>query len=142
MQTLLQQVIGSFDREELIRSQPVPPEAIVPCDPLQLSRVLRNLIDNALIHSPARGLEIGSVLSGEKAVLTFRDFGPGIPEEHQEDIFEPFFRLDNSRRRQTGGYGIGLALSKRIAEAHHGSLRVENHPGGGALFTLELPLSP
>jgi signal transduction histidine kinase len=63
----------------------------------------------------------------------------GMASDELEFIFEPFYRVDRSRVKATGGYGLGLALSKKIIEAHLGSIRVESSPGAGAKFMIELP---
>ena len=67
------------------------------------------------------------------------DDGIGIPEQERERIFEPFYRLDRSRDRATGGFGLGLAISRRALEAQGGTLNVEQSPLGGARFKLWLP---
>ena len=137
---LLEQVMGSFDSSERIHCDSFTDPVFVNSDPFQLSRVIRNLIENGLRYSPEKGLTITLSQEGADVYFRFRDYGPGIPFGHQEDIFEPFFRLDGSRNRETGGFGIGLALSRRIAAAHGGELTVSNHPEGGAEFLLRLPV--
>jgi two-component system OmpR family sensor kinase len=67
------------------------------------------------------------------------DDGIGIPDDERERIFEPFYRLDRSRDRATGGFGLGLAISRRALEAQGGTLTVESSPLGGARFRLWLP---
>ncbi|MBI5547782.1 MAG: ATP-binding protein, partial [Deltaproteobacteria bacterium] len=67
------------------------------------------------------------------------DDGPGIPPQDRPNLFEPFFRVDRSRSRKTGGYGLGLSLCKRIMEAHGGGIAVENRKGRGAVFVLTFP---
>ena len=67
------------------------------------------------------------------------DQGPGIPEELQERVFEPFFRVDDARSRQQGGAGLGLALVRAIVEAHGGTVCVEENDGGGSRFVVKLP---
>lgn len=117
--------------------------------PVQLKQVALNLILNAIQASPdggrirvaleinegkVKGLEFREV-EGRLAVLTVEDEGPGIPEEALGKVFEPFFTT------RTEGTGLGLAISLRIAEAHGGTLAAANLPGGGARFTLTLPVS-
>jgi two-component system OmpR family sensor kinase len=70
------------------------------------------------------------------------DDGIGIPDDERERIFEPFYRLDRSRDRATGGFGLGLAISRRALEAQGGTLTVEPSPLGGARFRLWLPTQP
>ena len=68
------------------------------------------------------------------------DHGPGIPLKHREHIFEPFYRIDHTADRAAYGIGLGLALSRGIVEAHHGTLTVSDTPGGGSTFTVSLPI--
>ena len=68
------------------------------------------------------------------------DTGNGIPEELRERVFEPFFRVDKSRRRELGGVGLGLALVREIVRVHDGSIAVRSNPSGGTVFDVILPL--
>jgi signal transduction histidine kinase len=70
------------------------------------------------------------------------DGGPGIPAEDLSRIFEPFYRVDPSRSRASGGTGMGLAVVKLLVEVHGGSVRAENRPAGGSRFIVQLPASP
>ena len=103
-----------------------------------LRRALRNLLENARRHG-AGSTCVTLERSGDTAVISVMDNGPGIPEAHKERIFEAFFRLPGASERD-GGVGLGLALVKSIAERHGGSVRCGNRPGGGACFTLRLPV--
>ena len=69
------------------------------------------------------------------------DSGPGIPLESLPYIFDRFYRADKSRNRAEGGTGLGLAIARQLAQAHGGTLTAANHPQGGAIFTLTLPIS-
>jgi signal transduction histidine kinase len=71
-----------------------------------------------------------------EVVIGIRDDGPGIPPADLPQLFEPFFRVDRSRSKRTGGYGLGLSMCKRIMEAHGGRIAAENNPGRGARFLL------
>jgi two-component system OmpR family sensor kinase len=82
---------------------------------------------------------VGVNVSALGCELWVDDDGIGIPEPERERIFEPFYRLDRSRDRATGGFGLGLAISRRALEAQGGSLSVEQSPLGGARFKLWLP---
>ena len=96
-----------------------------------LSRAIRNLVENAINHSPAgTTVEIVVEDSGTVRVL---DEGPGIKEEERELMFQRFWRRD---RRRTGGAGLGLSIVRRIAETHAATISVENRPTGGATFSL------
>ncbi|CAN5859284.1 hypothetical protein BH23ACT5_BH23ACT5_11390 [soil metagenome] len=112
---------------------PVPVEA----DLLRVDRVIVNLVENAAVHGRSGGLvtvEVHSV--GDDAVMAVCDLGPGVSAEDRERIFERFVRLDGS----TAGSGIGLYLVRALVEAHGGSIAVDDAPGGGARFTVRLPV--
>jgi signal transduction histidine kinase len=101
-----------------------------------LYQALRNLAENALRYTPP-GTEIEIEIDRSGAVAV-SDHGPGIPEAQREHLFRRFWRAD---RRQSGGAGLGLAIAHRIATAHAGQLTVGDNPGGGARFTLRVPLA-
>ena len=103
-----------------------------------LRRALRNLLENARRHG-AGSTSVTLERSGDTAVISVMDNGPGIPVAHQQRIFEAFFRLPGASERE-GGVGLGLALVKSIAERHGGRVSCGNRPGGGACFTLRLPV--
>lgn len=110
------------------------------CRPLALKRCLTNLIDNALKYGQCA--EIAVMDRPERLILTIRDHGPGIPGTELERVFEPFYRLESSRSRDTGGTGLGLSIARNIARAHGGELMLRNHPSGGLEAVLELPRRP
>jgi two-component system sensor histidine kinase RstB len=105
-----------------------------------LHRVLQNLVTNALRYAGSR---IVMVVDGDEdqVVIHVDDNGPGIPEHERERVFKPFARLDKSRHRASGGYGLGLSIVKRIVDWHGGDIRVDESPMGGARFTVILPRS-
>lgn len=120
-----------------VEVKPTPP---VSSDSGRLGQVVRNLLENAVRHTPAGGAVTLRVEPGPGGVvLTVRDSGPGIPEEHLPFIFERFYRADASRARATGGAGLGLAIVRQLVDAHNGTVSAANHPGGGACFTVLLP---
>ncbi|MFZ3046794.1 MAG: ATP-binding protein, partial [Desulfatirhabdiaceae bacterium] len=110
-------------------------------DVARMKILLKNLIENALKYSPADAgpVEISVAKNGKWVDLLVCDHGPGIPESEKERIFEAFYRIDGSRSRETGGFGIGLSLCRKIAIAHEGTIHVEDAPGGGACFAVRLP---
>jgi signal transduction histidine kinase len=113
-------------------------------DPAKVHTVLRNVLENASKFSlpdsgPVR-VSIDAPASG--AVVRVEDDGPGIPEQDLERLFEPFFRVDRSRSRRTGGYGLGLSLCRRIMAAHGGSIAAKNRAGRGASFRITFPPAP
>jgi signal transduction histidine kinase len=111
-------------------------------DPSLLRRVLDNLLDNARKFSE-EPVELAGRPSadGEHLVVEVRDHGIGISGQDRARIFEPFFRSDPSRTRATGGVGLGLAVVKRIVEAHSGKIEVESELGCGTRFVVTLPLA-
>ena len=105
-----------------------------------LDRALDNLMSNAVRHSPNNSeIEIKTEIDNENCYISISDQGEGVIEESLEKIFEPFHRLDTSRNRETGGFGLGLSLVKQIVELHKGSVNAFNHPNG-LLVKLSIPL--
>jgi signal transduction histidine kinase len=106
--------------------------------PMALKRCLTNLISNATKFGG--GVSV-TVEDGTAVVISVRDQGPGIPAEHLARVFEPFYRVESSRNRDTGGTGLGLCIARDIAQAHGGSLTLANLPQRGLQATLTLPRS-
>jgi two-component system OmpR family sensor kinase len=113
--------------------------AMVSGDRSALERLVQNLIDNAIQYAGSAELIVRRAV--DCATVTVADRGPGIPEAELERMFEPFERRDRSRSRSTGGLGLGLAIARSIAQAHGGSIRAANRPGGGLAVTVELPVA-
>jgi heavy metal sensor kinase len=116
-------------------------------DPMALRRAVLNLVENALKYTPPGGtVELSLVrerASGAESgvgVIGVHDTGVGISPQDLERIFDPFVRLDAARARETGGVGLGLAITRSIVTAHGGTLGVESAPGRGSVFTLRFPL--
>ncbi|MGY2262730.1 ATP-binding protein [Pseudomonas sp. SDO55104_S430] len=107
-------------------------------DPRLTARALQNLLRNAMRYCEKR-IQIGVKFCPKGCEIQVDDDGIGIPDDERERIFEPFYRLDRSRDRATGGFGLGLAISRRALEAQGGTLTVEASPLGGARFRLWLP---
>ncbi|MEK3833185.1 MULTISPECIES: sensor histidine kinase [unclassified Paenibacillus] len=110
-------------------------------DPDQIRQVLLNLFHNAVQHTDAvKGIiHISLHAAGELAELTVKDNGSGISAEHLPHVFDRFYRSDSSRTRKYGGSGLGLSITRSIAEAHHGEVTVSSAPGEGAAFKVSLP---
>lgn len=107
-------------------------------DPRLTARAIQNLLRNAMRYCEKR-IQIGVQVCPRGCEIWVDDDGIGIPDDERERIFEPFYRLDRSRDRATGGFGLGLAISRRALEAQGGTLTVEASPLGGARFRLWLP---
>ena len=101
-------------------------------------RMVYNLVENAIKYNHVDGQVIVTAYQEENHVhLSVEDTGSGIPEELKERVFEPFFRVDKSRRRELGGVGLGLALVREIVRVHDGSITVRSNPSGGTVFELQ-----
>jgi signal transduction histidine kinase len=111
------------------------------CDRSILSRVLTNLLGNAVKFTEKGEIEIWARMRTNALVISVRDTGIGIPLARQKEIFEPFRQLENSETRRHGGTGLGLAISKRMLTIINGEIEVESEPGKGAKFTIQLPPS-
>ena len=107
--------------------------------PLALRRCLTNLIDNALRYG--KRATIKAEESADRIIVRILDEGPGIPEEEFEHAFEPFFRGESSRSRETGGTGLGLGIARNIARAHGGDVVLKNRSAGGLEAIVTLPRS-
>jgi signal transduction histidine kinase len=105
--------------------------------PQALKRCLGNLLDNALKYGNSATLRVED--APERLVIRVRDRGPGIPEAELERVFEPFYRLEGSRSRDTGGTGLGLSIARQIAQLHGGTLSLRNLEDGGLEAVLSLP---
>jgi two-component system, OmpR family, sensor kinase len=114
------------------------PPVILEGSPLALRRMVANLVDNAIKYGERVRLRLRA--ESHHCELEIDDDGPGIPERLQQQIFEPFFRLESSRNRDTGGIGLGLATVRGIVLDHGGEISVQNRKGGGLRMTVSLPL--
>jgi len=119
---------------------------IVLADEVQIEKVLRNIVHNAIKFSPEAGsIYVTARAQGEDAVISIRDEGDGIAAENLSRVFERFFQVDQARTRDTGqesGTGLGLAIARHIVLAHGGKIWVESPFGQGAIFNFTLPLEP
>lgn len=104
----------------------------------QLTRMVRNLVDNAARHAH-RLVELQCERTGGLAVIRVADDGPGIPADQRQQVFERFVRLDEARARDGGGSGLGLAIVAEIVAAHHGTVGISDRTGGGTCLTVTLP---
>ena len=107
--------------------------------PTLIERAVDNLLRNALRFNPAgQPIEISAEREQDRIVLTVRDHGPGVAAEYLAQLGEPFFRAPG---QQAAGHGLGLAIARKAAERHGGSLVLANHPQGGFVARLELPVT-
>ncbi len=118
-----------------------PESVVVTGDDTRLRQVIGNLVRNAVVHTPPdTAIDVSVSTHDSVAVLKVADHGTGLSAEDAGRIFEPFYRADPSRSRDSGGVGLGLSIVSAVTAAHGGSVKVENTPGGGATFEVELPL--
>jgi len=121
-----------------------PPRAVMAdVDAEKIRTVIRNLLENAVKYSlpQSRQVQVSVSTNGEAVVIRVSDDGVGIPETDADRVFEPFYRVDASRSKRTGGYGLGLSICKRVVEAHGGRIAVERANGRGATFVMTLPVT-
>ena len=127
--------------ERQITLTPTGPVAIE-ADGDALRRVFANLLRNAIVHTPeGTPIELSLGTTEARAIVSVRDHGPGLPAGDPGAVFERFWRDSDSRGRDDGGAGLGLAIVAALVNAHGGSVDAESPADGGALFTVRLPLS-
>ena len=113
----------------------------IEADEARVRMVFQNVLENAIKYSSRQRKPVQLRLEQQAAhVLVYvQDFGIGIPDLEQERIFEPFYRVDKSRVKKTGGYGLGLSLCREIMQAHGGEIALQSRSGGGTTFMLKFP---
>ena len=143
---LVENVVNRFQpqasaRQVMLFTEPI--QNAIPLfsiDPVRIEQVITNLVSNALRYTPEGGtIRLSLTQQPGQVNLQVQDSGPGIAPIDLPHIFERFYRAGQSRSREEGGTGIGLAIARQLAEAHGGRLSASNHPQSGALFTLSLP---
>jgi two-component system sensor histidine kinase CpxA len=148
---LVREVTEDADFEARSQNRSVEVSGCDACEtkgtPTLLRSAFENVVRNAVRHTP-EGTAVKVVLScsrengaaGGEAVLRVRDEGPGVPVEALKEIFRPFYRVDDSRTRETGGVGLGLAITERAVRLHAGAVTAANVSGGGFVVEIRLPL--
>ncbi len=119
-------------------SKTITEDTLVKFDPRQLERAIHNLLQNGNRYA-SRMIEVVLIKHPRWVEIRVEDDGSGIREEDRERLFDPFVRLDSSRNRENGGYGLGLSIVREIARGHHGTVTVEESILGGAAFSLKIP---
>ncbi len=144
MSALLEKSVSKFQSQHPGRELSVDVERDLPVvegDPILVRRVVDNLLDNA--HKYSKGgddrIDVRVKSEGASIVVEVKDHGLGIARPDLERVFEPFFRADRSRTRATGGLGLGLALVKRVVDAHGGSIDIDSELGVGTVVRVRLP---
>jgi signal transduction histidine kinase len=115
-----------------------PDGSSIQADTVHLTQVFNNLFENALKYAPGSKITISLKGNTDKQIVTFADYGPGIPSEHLPFLFERFYRVPGQPNKR--GTGLGLFICKQIVQAHHGQISVKTAPGKGTAFLIELPV--
>jgi signal transduction histidine kinase len=137
--SLLQSVVDDMRDAGLPVFMQTASPIVYECQPAALKRALRNLLDNAVKYGKSGAVQVRRAPKAIEIVID--DEGPGIPEPELTRVLEPFYRLDESRSREAGGVGLGLAIAQSIVQTHGGTLALDNRPEGGLRTTITLPLS-
>ncbi|MEK7439873.1 MAG: ATP-binding protein [Chloroflexota bacterium] len=142
---IVQQVVDQIRARAINRPFNMPTKPGLPlvfADRDRLAEVLANLLDNADKYS-ASGKEVVIEARADQVevILSVRDFGPGLPSDDLEQVFNKFYRADNSDSQASYGYGLGLYVCRQLIEAQLGRIWAENHPGGGAIFSFTIPVA-
>lgn len=140
LRTLIESVANDLEDNGYDVDVASGPDVTVEANVAGLRALLANVVENALRYAGDAHLELRS--DSTHAIVQVTDTGPGIPETELERVFEPFYRLETSRSRTTGGMGLGLASARAVARAHGGDLILRNRPEGGLIAELSLPKAP
>jgi two-component system osmolarity sensor histidine kinase EnvZ len=135
---LLNSVVSQARRKGGVIDIHVESEINVPLRPKAFRRCLTNLIDNATRYAEHVSVRAGR--RDDSVDITIEDDGPGIPEESREDVFKPFFRIDESRNPGTGGVGLGMTIARDVVQGHGGDIELDESPIGGLRARIRLPL--
>ncbi len=132
---LLEGIVQGFSKvQRRIKLHPVSDKLHIHVDQQKIITVIKNIIENALKYSEesVKPVEISVIDKAETIIVQIEDHGVGIPKEKIDMLFEPFYRVDNSRSKKTGGYGLGLHMAKRIMEAHEADISLVNKDEDGS----------
>lgn len=144
---LISQVVAAVQAQAFAKGVSLTvelPDRLPLCDidSHRIGQVLHNLLDNAVAHTTKGDvITVAARQQDNQLEVSVADTGEGIPAEELTNIFEQFYRVDKSRARTTGGSGLGLTISKRLVEAHGGTIEVQSELGKGSCFTFTLPVS-
>jgi signal transduction histidine kinase len=134
--SLVQSIVDDMNDAGLSVTMAQVEPIVCECRPATLKRALTNLVDNAVKYGKAAHVAVRKVDKGIE--ITIDDEGPGIPEAELSRVFEPFYRVEGSRSRETGGVGLGLAIAMSVVQAHGGELTLTNRPQGGLRARVKL----
>jgi signal transduction histidine kinase len=139
---LLREIYTEFQNQKPgIKLVSFPDDFYLNVDQKRIKILFRNILDNALRYSHPLGypVEVSLREKADEIIIAVQDFGSGIPEQELPYIFEPFYRVDKSRSKKTGGYGLGMSLSKRIMETHGGTIEITSKLNVGTIVFLKFP---
>lgn len=134
IETVCDQLVDNGHDVVLRADVPAP----LSCRPLAIKRALSNLVENAVKYG--QRADVALVKQAEELIITISDDGPGIPADELDRVFDPFYRLETSRSRETGGTGLGLTVARSTIRAHGGDIRLANRDSGGLRATVTLPM--
>jgi heavy metal sensor kinase len=141
LNAVVDQFRSAAEDKGIALSEEIAPHLRIEGDEDRLIQVVYNLIDNAVKYTPDDGqVRLLAQPKDQQVAITIEDTGPGIPDTKLTQIFERFYRLDSARNRAQGGFGLGLAIAKRIVDLHGGAILVNSTPDQGTQFTIALPL--
>ncbi|NLE00423.1 MAG: HAMP domain-containing histidine kinase [Fibrobacter sp.] len=144
MRRLLSEIVENKKTDNVTVLLDIEKPVTIPADAERIRMAMSNIIDNAIKYSrPQSGsakVHINCSSNDEFTTISVHDTGIGIPSEEIPFIFEPFYRVDKARRHSSGGYGLGLHLTKKIIEAHNGTIRADSSPTDGTRIIVQLPL--
>ncbi|WP_207458389.1 ATP-binding protein [Azospirillum sp. SYSU D00513] len=135
---LLNEAVANARREGADVEAEVPPDLLLPLRPIAMRRGLANLLGNARRHATL--IRVTAERRRNAVVITLDDNGPGIPAAMREEVFRPFFRLDQSRNRDTGGAGLGMTIARDVMRGHGGDVTLDDSPMGGLRVLIRLPV--
>lgn len=147
LEDVVDHVIDSFAKsraseKEIGLQMKVLSSPLVSADPQRIDQVVRNLVENALKHTPRKGtVKVLIKTEDDNVKVSVEDSGAGIPMVDRTRVFERFYRVDKSRTRKTGGSGLGLTIAKQIVEAHGGEIGLEGKVGKGSTFWFTIPIA-
>ena len=134
---LLQTVIDDYSDQGIVVDFAGPPHLVFFGRPVGIKRITANLLENAVKYAKRPCIKLSSDTCSVRIEVS--DEGPGIPESELENVFSPFFRLEPSRNRNSGGVGLGLSSARAMSRLHGGELLLRNRCGGGLVAHVELP---
>lgn len=138
---LVENVVGALHLREPVEVKVVPPDVEVLADRDHVERIFINLLENASKYAPGGPIELATRIRGDVVEVRVVDHGPGIPPDQRERVFDRFTQVEASQTRSVGGTGLGLSIVRSLTEAMGGRADVDETPGGGATFIVDLPLA-